>query len=234
MAITLFPTDHELEASGLGRLLSQVASIRDDTTEIADLRSIATLATILGYGWGNDLVLLIKAILSSLGNTSGAAGADYSLAAYRTAVIARRTQAVGKGLTLLQNDHGWKPMETDIISSGGAFAFAPIGQRVIKDDSESLLFENVFMNTDVFVTTGLPVTVPPGDTYGGTIYPGCLALRAHRSQSQDPNRKVLLSTPFFEVYALGYDGGSVTKTEIVYYLGVAVNNADLGFRILHD
>lgn len=231
IAVLLEPTDSEIALFPAMGLLDPVSGTDAMSLSSSEVEMIGALAYAFGKVWINTLIGLLKLIMASLGNTSGVAGTDYTYARLRAAIKLVRLIAKGRGLGLLTGDHGWDPVEDDILSLGGAVQLSAIGQKLVNPGEDSY-YTDVYMSTDILRTTGMPAA-PGADVYGGVVYPGCLALRANVEATRQ-GREVIIQTPFWVLYRLGYAGGSVSQYEWVANMGLQIIQSNLGFRILHD
>lgn len=232
-SILLQPTDDEVRRTPALALLGDVAGMNPSISQISpeDASIVALVSRLCMSGVNNTLLALIKAIASSLTTTAGTTGLAYTYAAHKAAIKARRAAGVrGRGLSLDVETSGWATVEADLVATGAAVQYSRIANSLVDRARDDNLFLDVYGATDFCVTTGMPTS--GADTYGETLYPGCLSLELYAPEPQK-NAEVVLSTPFYTLEVLGRTGGSVTSYELVFWAVLNIIQQAAGFRHIH-
>lgn len=228
------PTDDEARRLPQLSILGEISNLVDSapaTLTPAQLQLVALCVTMGLSALQNWIIAALKASCASMTNTMGTTGIAMTYNAYRAGIAARRDAgARGRGLALMVRSNGWGQIETDILALGGAVQFSALGGRLVDRNSDDSLYPNVYGATDVMVTTGLPTAA--ADTEGGLFLPGCqtLHLSAPKPVGQ---RKVLLQTPMFSLFELGYAGGSTAQYEVVFWASLDFVQQVAACKILH-
>jgi|FLOH01.1.fsa_nt_gi hypothetical protein len=212
-------------------VLAQVAGLRYEGVSRLSPGNIAAIAQIVAMGnavQNNWLMDQLKAILPSFGTSVGTPGSHITWAQYKSGIKARRDAGVrGGGLTLIHRN-SWDAVETEIISAGGVGANSRVALGVVDRQREDTLYMDMYSATDVAVVTGL--STAGADTIGGTIYPGALHLDIHVKEPVG-SRKVVIQTPFFAIYEIGYAGGSQAGFELVFHAATEIVRDACAFKI---
>jgi len=233
-AVLLEPSDDEARRLPALRIMGEISNlVSNPPTSFSPAQlSLIAMAVTMGIGaLQNWIVAALKASVSSLTNTFGTTGVAMTYNAYRAGVNARRDAgARGRGLCLDVRSNGWGSIESDILSLGGAVQMSALGKSLVDRNDDTSIYTDVYGNTDVMVTTGLPTS--GGDTHGGLFLPGCQVLHLSAPPPVG-NRRVILQTPMFSIFELGYAGGSVAQYEVVFWGSLDIVQQVAGAKEIH-
>lgn len=212
-------------------VLQQVAGLQYEGVSrlspgnVGAIAMVVAMATAVQNNWLMDQ---LKAIMPSFTTSVGTPGSHVTWAQYKAGIKARRDAGVrGAGLSMIHRN-SWDSVENEIITMGGVGAQSRVALGVVDRQREDTLYPDMYSAVDVAVVTGL--TAVGVDTIGGTLFPGALHLDIHAKEAVG-SRRVVLQTPFFALYEIGYAGGSQAGFELVFHAATKIVRQAAGFKI---